>query len=141
MRRFSRALHPHYLEELGLVTALETLAREVGAQFSMSGQPGQMQSDKALTLYRIAQEALNNARHHALADNVRVELEFDQNQATLRVCDDGIGFVPPPQLNDLTRTGHFGLMGMRERAQLVDGRLNVISSPGSGTTVVFTVAA
>lgn len=141
VRRFSRALHPHYLEELGLVTALETLAREVGAQFSMSGQPSQMQSDKALTLYRIAQEALNNARHHAQADNIRVELDFDQNQSTLRVCDDGIGFVPPPRLNDLTRTGHFGLIGMRERAQLVDGRLNVISSPGKGTTVVFTVAA
>jgi signal transduction histidine kinase len=140
VRRFSRALHPHYLEELGLVTALETLAREVGAQFSMSGQPAQMQSEKALALYRIAQEALNNARHHAQADNIRVELEFDQNQATLRVCDDGIGFVPPPQLNDLTRTGHFGLMGMRERAQLVGGKVSIDASPGKGTTVTFTLA-
>jgi signal transduction histidine kinase len=125
---------------LGLVTALETLAREVGAQFSMSGQPAQMQSEKALALYRIAQEALNNARHHAQADNIRVELEFDQNQATLRVCDDGIGFMPPPQLNDLTRTGHFGLMGMRERAQLVGGKVSIDASPGKGTSVTFTLA-
>ncbi|MCC6611862.1 MAG: hypothetical protein IT320_00210 [Anaerolineae bacterium] len=141
VRRFSRALHPHYLEELGLATALETLAHEAGAQFSMTGQPSEMKADKALALYRIAQEALNNAHHHAQADTIRVELEFDRNQATLRVCDDGIGFAPPPQLNDLTRTGHFGLMGMRERAQLVNGRLDVISSPGNGTSVVFTVAA
>ena len=140
VRRFSRALHPHYLEELGLVTALETLAREVGAQFSVIGQPSEMRAEKELTLYRIAQEALNNARHHAQADNIRVELEFEQKLATLRVCDDGVGFVPPPQLNDLTRTGHFGLMGMRERAQLVDGTLNVGTSPAKGTTVTFTVA-
>lgn len=140
VRRFSRALHPHYLEELGLATALETLAREAGAQFSLSGQPPQMKADKALALYRIAQEALNNARRHAQADNIRVELEFEQKLATLRVCDDGVGFVPPPQLNDLTRTGHFGLMGMRERAQLVDGTLNVGTSPAKGTTVTFTVA-
>jgi len=141
VQRFSRALHPHYLEELGLVTALETLAHEVGAQFTISGQPFPMKAEKALALYRIAQEALNNARHHARAENIRVEFKFDRNQATLRVCDDGVGFVPPPQLNDLTRTGQFGLMGMRERAQLVDGQLNVISTPDSGTTVVFTVAA
>lgn len=140
VRRFSRALHPHYLEELGLATALETLANEVDAQFSVSGQPGEMKSDKALALYRIAQEALNNARRHAQADTIRVELEFEQSQATLRVSDDGVGFVPPPQLNDLTRTGHFGLMGMRERAQLVGGKLNVGTSPGDGTIVTFIVA-
>jgi signal transduction histidine kinase len=141
VRRFSRALHPHYLEELGLVTALETLAREAGAQFSLSGQAVEMKAEKELAVYRIAQEALNNARRHAQADNIRVELEFEQNQVTLRVCDDGVGFVPPSQLSDLTRTGHFGVIGMRERAQLVDGRLNMISSSGKGTTIVFTVAA
>lgn len=139
VRRFSRALHPHYLEELGLVTALETLAREAGAAFSSSGQPLEMKADKTLALYRVAQEALNNARRHAQTDNIRVELEFEKMQVTLRVCDDGVGFVPPPQLNDLTRTGHFGLMGMRERAQLVDGTLRVGASPAQGTIVTFTV--
>ena len=93
-----------------------------------------------LALYRLAQEALNNARRHASAKNIQVEIEFEGHQATLHVCDDGIGFEPPPQLNDLTRTGHFGLMGMRERSQLVEGRLNMISSPGKGTKVAFTVA-
>ena len=141
VRRFSRALRPHYLEELGLVTALETLAREVGAQFSLSGQPSPLPAEKELALYRVAQEALNNARRHAQANNIRVEVEYDHNQAILRVCDNGVGFVPPPQLNDLTRTGHFGLMGMRERAQLVNGDLNVNSSPGKGTAVVFTMPA
>lgn len=141
VRRFSRALHPHYLEELGLVTALETLAREVGAQFSITTLPGPMKADKELAVYRIAQEALNNAHRHARANNIRVEFEFDRNQAILRVCDNGIGFEPPPQLSDLTRTGHFGLMGMRERSLLVKGKLEIVSLPGKGTKVVFTVPA
>jgi signal transduction histidine kinase len=139
VRRFSRALHPHYLEELGLVMALETLANEVGAQFSVTGTPYTMQADKQLATYRIIQEALNNARRHAKAQSVRMSIDFEPHLATVRVLDDGIGFELSPQLNDLTRTGHFGLMGMRERSQLVDGRLNVISAPGKGTTVVFTV--
>ncbi len=140
VRRFSRALHPHYLEELGLVMALETLAREVGAQFSIIGSPYPMKTDTELAVYRIAQEALNNARRHASANSIQVKIEFERHQASLHIQDDGIGFVLPPQLNDLTRTGHFGLMGMRERSQLVNGRLNVISSPGKGTTVIFTVS-
>ena len=140
VRRFSRALHPHYLEELGLVIALETLANEFGAQFSVTGSPYTMQADKQLTIYRITQEALNNARRHAEAHTIRVAIGFEPHQATVLVADDGIGFQLSPQLNDLTRTGHFGLMGMHERSQLVDGRLNVISAPGNGTTVEFIIA-
>jgi signal transduction histidine kinase len=141
VRRFSQALHPHYLEELGLATALETLADEVGAQFSTSGLRYAMQADKELAVYRITQEALNNARRHARAQAIRVLLEFEPHQVTVRVIDDGIGFELSPQLDDLTRTGHFGLMGMRERSQLVNGRLHVISAPGAGTTIIFTVAS
>lgn len=139
VRRFSRALHPHYLEELGLVTALETLAHEVGADFSVSGSPCSLKADQQLAVYRIAQEALNNARRHASAKTIHVGFEFERHQVTLRVRDDGMGFVPPPQLNDLTRSGHFGLMGMRERSQLVEGRLKVISSAGEGTTIEFMI--
>ncbi len=139
VRRFSRALHPHYLEELGLVTALETLAHEVGADFSVSGSPCSLKADQQLAVYRIAQEALNNARRHAGAKTIHVGFEFERHQVTLRVRDDGMGFVPPPQLNDLTRSGHFGLMGMRERSQLVEGRLKVISSAGEGTTIEFMI--
>lgn len=141
VRRFSQALHPHYLKELGLITALETLAREVGAQFSALGATCSLNDEKQLALYRIAQEALNNARRHAQTNNISVEFHFDRNQATLKVHDDGVGFNLPAQLKDLTRIGHFGLMGMRERAQLVDGQLKITSAPGNGTTLVFIVPA
>jgi signal transduction histidine kinase len=139
VRRFSRVLHPHYLDELGLMTALEMLAREAGAQFSISGFLYPLQPEVDLALYRIAQEALNNARRHAQAENIVVTLVFDTDSVVLSVSDDGKGFEVPAYLNDLTRTGHFGLIGMRERAQLVNGRLEVMSASGKGTTITLTL--
>lgn len=141
IRRFSRALHPHYLEELGLVTALETLAREASADFQVQGSQHRMKPDHELAFYRIAQEALNNALRHAQAHRISVEVRFETSSTTMRVCDDGKGFEIPAYFNDLTRTGHFGLMGMRERAQLVSGQLNIMSTPSEGTKVIFTVDA
>ena len=141
VRRFSRALHPHYLEELGLVSALELLANEANAHFEVSGSPPHLEQEKALTIYRIAQEALNNARRHARAQKIDMDLCSDKAQVTLRVCDDGQGFNVPDSLNDLTRTGHFGLIGMRERAQLIQGQLRISSRPGQGTQVIFTLPA
>jgi len=139
VRRFSRALHPHYLEELGLVIALETLAREVGAQFSVSGSRCTVDPEKELTLYRIGQEALNNAHRHAQAENITVELQFDKRTIRLQVYDNGKGFEVPAYLTDLTRTGHFGLVGMRERSQLIGGELKIVSLKGKGTTITFSI--
>jgi signal transduction histidine kinase len=137
VRRFSRALHPHYLDELGLMTALETLAREAGAQFSVSGSSYPMQPEVDLALYRIAQEALNNARRHAQAESIAVVLVFDTSSVLLRISDNGRGFEVPAYLNELTRTGHFGLIGMQERAQLVNGQLKIVSAHGKGTTITL----
>lgn len=135
VRRFSRALRPLYLEELGLVPALEMLAREAGATFHVTGDHRHLPAEKELALYRVAQAALNNALRHAHARSVAVELAFAEEGVTLRVRDDGVGFVIPEHFTDLARAGHFGLMGMHERMQLVGGRLSVISAPGRGTTV------
>jgi signal transduction histidine kinase len=139
VRRLSQALHPLYLEELGLIAALETLAREVGAQFTVSGYPHRLSAEKELAFYRIAQEALNNARRHARANTIQVEVKFERDTTTLQVSDDGVGFEPQPQFNVLTGTGHFGLMGMRERSQLIAGQLAIQSTPGMGTRIVLVV--
>jgi two-component system, NarL family, sensor histidine kinase UhpB len=141
VRRFSKALRPLYLEELGLIPALEMLARDSGASFQVNGPQQRLKAEQELVLYRIAQEALHNALRHARATNTQVDFQFSQIEVKLRVSDNGVGFETPACFTRLTQTGHFGLMGMHERAQLVNGRLNVSSSPGSGTTVVFTVAA
>jgi signal transduction histidine kinase len=139
VRRFSRALHPHYLEELGLTNALEMLAREAKANFTRVGPPVRLNPDKELTVYRVAQEALNNARRHAQADVVEMSIEYKLDQVSLDICDNGTGFTVPDYFYDLTRTGHFGLIGMRERVQLVGGRLNIASQPGDGTRVSLIV--
>ncbi|MBI1281349.1 MAG: HAMP domain-containing protein [Anaerolineaceae bacterium] len=139
VRRFSRALRPLYLEELGLVPALETLARETEATFRIDGTPGRLKADKELAIYRIAQESLNNARRHANAQNLLIQLSYGGSEVILRVSDDGIGFEIPPNLNELTRTGHFGLMGMRERVQIVGGQIKITSTPSQGTVVTVKV--
>lgn len=135
VRRFSRALRPHYLEELGLVPALESLAQEVGTDIQVQGTPYRMNAEQELTCYRIAQEALNNARRHAQAQHITIEIRFEPAGITLQVRDDGRGFSIPRYLNDLTRSGHFGLIGMQERAQLAGGQFQITSQPGQGTTL------
>jgi signal transduction histidine kinase len=135
VRRFSRALRPLYLEELGLVPALEMLASEAGATFHVTGDNRHLPAEKELALYRVAQEALNNALYHAQAHSIAIELTFTKEDVTLRVRDDGRGFVVPEHFTDLARAGHFGLMGMHERIHLVGGRLTVTSTPGRGTVV------
>jgi signal transduction histidine kinase len=138
LRRLTRALRPIYLEDLGLVTALEMLAREVGqandlqVDFQKSGQERRLPREVELSLYRIAQEALNNVVHHANARSAVLSVFFGR-EIKLEVRDDGVGFVVPKSPTDFAPSGHFGLLGMRERADLIGGTLEVESEPGQGT--------
>jgi two-component system sensor histidine kinase UhpB len=141
VRRFSQALHPHYLEELGLVAGLEMLSRETGAVLEVSGSPHRLKAEKELAIYRIAQEALNNARRHAQATSIRLEIRFAEKQVVVCVQDDGRGFDVPNDFSSLTHSGHYGLIGIRERSQLVGGHIEVESQPSRGTTVRFRLEA
>jgi signal transduction histidine kinase len=85
--------------------------------------------------FRVAQEALANAVRHAQAHRIRLLVSFEPQELVLSIQDDGKGFVPPASLDELTREGHFGLMGMHERVLLLGGRLQVHSEPGAGTAV------
>ena len=85
-------------------------------------------------LYRVVQEALNNVSKHAVASRVRVQLARRDAQLVLAISDDGRGF----QLPGGTRAGRgLGLVSMRERAQIVNGSIEVQSTPGQGTTIVL----
>jgi signal transduction histidine kinase len=138
LRRLTRALRPIYLEDLGLVTALEMLARETSqtdhlqVEFHQSGPERRLPHEVELALYRIAQEALNNVLHHARAKRAVLSIIFDQ-EIKLEVTDDGVGFVVPKSPTELAPGGHFGLLGMRERADLIGARLEVQSEAGRGT--------
>jgi signal transduction histidine kinase len=141
LRRLTRALRPIYLEDLGLVTALEMLANETSqanhlrVDFHPSGKERRLSREVELALYRIAQEALNNVVHHAKAKHASVQIAFDK-EIKLEVADDGIGFTVPKSPTDFAPSGHFGLLGIRERADLIGAKLEVQSETGRGTHLI-----
>jgi signal transduction histidine kinase len=143
LRRLTRDLRPSYLDDLGLVPALELLARDATAAlgipvtFTSQGEPRRATPDVELAYYRIAQEALRNAGRHAQASQVVLVLDFMPEQMTLTIRDDGVGF-DPAQAAAQALDGHFGLLGARERAEAVGARLVVESAPGMGSTVIVT---
>ncbi len=147
LRRIVRALRPTYLEELGLAPALEMLARDLerdgqlAIHFQKHGAPQRLEPEHEMALYRIVQEALNNAWQHSGGTDIWLTVRFEAERVTITVRDNGKGFAVPQHAADLGASGaqHFGLMGMHERASLIGAHLQVDSEPGSGTTVVVTV--
>jgi signal transduction histidine kinase len=91
-------------------------------------------------VYRIVGEALRNAFRHAQARQIEVEIQYDDRQFRLRVRDDGKG-IDPKLLGGDGRAGHYGLHGMRERAELTGGELTVWSERDSGTEIELTIPA
>jgi len=141
VRRFSRELRPLVLEDLGLVPALRYLSSQLGEQdgievnLTVRGAVAGLDSDQELVLFRIFQETLTNISKHAQATAVNALVESDAEGVLLQVSDNGRGFNQPFSTNEFARGGHFGLMGIQERAQLLGGRLELESRPGKGTTV------
>ncbi len=139
LRRMTRALRPIYLEDLGLVTALEMLARETSesnpliVNFQKSGKEQRLSRDVELALYRIAQQALNNVVRHSQAKHADLHIIFGNKEIKLEVSDDGVGFQMPKSPTDFAPSGHYGLLGMHERAELIGARLEVESTQGKGT--------
>lgn len=141
VRRFSRELRPLVLEDLGLAPALRYLSNQLSEQdgievnLTVRGALGGLNGDQELVLFRIFQEALTNISKHAQATVVNALVESDAEGVLLQVSDNGRGFTQPTSTNEFARSGHFGLMGIQERAQLLGGRLELHSRPGKGTTV------
>jgi signal transduction histidine kinase len=142
LRRLTRALRPIYLEDLGLVTALEMLANETSqanslqVSFRRSGKERRQSGEVELALYRIAQEALSNVLRHAEAKHASLQIDFGK-EIRLEVADNGIGFSVPKSPTDFAPSGHFGLLGIRERADLIGARLEVKSEVGQGTRLII----
>ncbi len=146
LRRVIRAMRPIYLEDFGLVPALEVLARDISAEagipvdFNCRGEPRRLPPDREMALYRIAQESLNNARWHSRASRITLDVIFEPAHVSLTVRDDGVGFRAPRRVTDLSGSGHFGLIGMYERADLINAELDLQSAPGAGTVVALRAA-
>jgi signal transduction histidine kinase len=140
VRRLAVQLRPKALDDFGLAAALERLAQtfseSTDIRVDLEAQLGEerLPPEVETTLYRIVQEALTNVVKHAEASRVSILLVRRQASATAVIEDDGRGFNPATARED-----GLGLLGMRERVELHDGRLTVESQPGSGTTLVVEV--
>jgi two-component system, NarL family, sensor histidine kinase UhpB len=131
----ARQLRPTALDDLGLKAAIagqvEELAshREIDATLTSEGDFSDLDDDVQLVVYRVAQEALSNAARHSEASQISVSLKRLDTGVELKVSDNGRGFSFADADQGL------GIAGMRERALLVDGEVEIHSRPGEGTTV------
>jgi len=139
-RRALKALRSNALEDLGLGLAIQRAAESAATRFHLNltldlkNPMPALSPDVEQTLYRVTQEAIENITHHSRAKNFSVRLESN-GHTTLTIQDDGIGF--DPRSNE--PSGHFGLVGMYERAELAGGKLKIESEKGKGTQVVLTI--
>jgi signal transduction histidine kinase len=132
----SYALHPSWLETLGLVAALQSLCRDVSKQrnlhvaFTHRSVPPSIDANVSLCLYRIVQEALHNVARHSRAREANVSITCDDGHIALQISDSGVGFDPRH-----VRSAGLGLASMRERVAVLNGQLAINTVAGGGTQV------
>ncbi|SHE29090.1 Signal transduction histidine kinase [Ferrithrix thermotolerans DSM 19514] len=133
VRRVISALRPTVIDDFGLPGALEFLKR-IYPSLDISldvGEIGEISPEVEVTLYRVAQEALTNVNKHSGATSATIKLKKFGNEIVLTVLDHGKGF----DASAARKLESFGILGMKERVELLGGRLDVYSRPGGGTTV------
>lgn len=139
VRSLSQALHPVILEEAGLEAAvnmhLPLYQKQTGIQvtYNTSGEAPPMDQRVAIHVYRVLQEALNNIARHSKSARAAVRLQYSPDAVVLEVEDAGVGFDDPQEARGM------GLVSMRERAELVNGRLELLKSEGGGVLVRLSV--
>jgi len=143
LRDLMGMLHPPILGERGVEAALRdhllAFTNETGIPVRLEASlPERLGRSHETVVYRIVQEALANVRKHAHASSVTVALEAQDGRVRLEVADDGAGFEPE-ETPALVAKGHFGLVGMRQRAELAGGTCDWLSAPHGGTRVVVSI--
>ena len=143
LRSLLSELRPPALDEHGLAGALklygDAFAKQAGVNVSVDAQVDERPAPEVETIvYRITQEALTNVAKHAQARHVWIRLASGDQAVDLTIRDDGVGF-DPEQAARLLKDGHFGLVGMRERAEMGGGRMDLDSRPDHGTTIHLTL--
>jgi signal transduction histidine kinase len=139
LRQLMSELRPPVLDERGLAAAIrdycEAFQRDTGIAVDLNAQPiSRLDASCETVLYRIVQEALTNVRRHSRASQVTVRIGETSDGVGVEVGDNGVGF----EVTDgtvLAREGHFGILGMQQRAELSGGTWGIESAPGKGTTI------
>ncbi|MGY3569916.1 cache domain-containing protein [Vibrio sp. SCSIO 43135] len=139
VRHISHQLRPSALDDIGLEAALTTLLQDfrshsgIEIETLFDTQKGKLKSEAATTLYRVAQESLNNIEKHAHANKVTIILQQMGNMLQLMIRDDGVGFKARGSQGG--RQG-IGLRNMRERVEFIGGDFELMSEPGFGTEII-----
>jgi signal transduction histidine kinase len=129
-------LRPPILDEEGVGAAIRYVLEQwrTDVRFEVHDEVGlEIPSETRAILFRIAHEALSNARKHAQATHLDIELEAERGGYLMRIADNGVGFDPVEIAT--TKPGHLGLVAMRERAEMAGGKIDLYSLPGSGTVL------
>ncbi len=141
LRKIASQLRPRTLDDLGLSAALEAQAQEFESRtgilctVTLPQEPLVLDADISTAVFRIFQESLTNVARHAHATRVEARLERQNNRITFQVSDNGEGFDPEKAKANKS----LGLVGMQERAFLLNGDLKIAGAPGDGTTMTLTI--
>lgn len=140
VHRFARQLRPATLDDLGLIATLHSFMKDfmkrtgIRVHFTTFAEVEKVNSPRLIVLYRVVQSALTNVAQHACASRVKVSIRKVANCVLMEITDNGKSFDVERTLR-AKRNKHLGLLGMRERVEMVGGILNVESVPGHGTTI------
>lgn len=146
LRVICGGLRPPTLSNFGLDRAIEAHVeqileqnKQVNITLNADRDDHLLSQDMRLALFRIYQQNIANALRHSQASEITVRLEIGEEEVSLHVEDNGIGFEPPSRMVDLLRSGHYGLAGISERVESLNGSMMIDSSPGNGTRVTVEV--
>ncbi|HEY81899.1 MAG TPA: GAF domain-containing protein [Dehalococcoidia bacterium] len=141
IHRLIYELRPTLLDDLGLVAATRWLVDNilgdagVAVDFKTSGRERRLPPQLETTLFRVIQEAVYNISRHAQAKNAQITLHFKRGKVRVGIKDDGVGFDVKEAISSKERPRGLGLLGMKERIELIRGSLSISSRPGSGTEI------
>jgi len=139
LRQMITNLRPPVLDELGLISALESLCEgHSQLELSVVGAVYPLERAQELAIFRTAQEAIRNAERHAQAGRILAMLSYAPTSVRFEVRDDGIGFCVPQHFQEFAVQNHYGLIGIRERILHSGGQLKVTSRDSGGTSIAVT---
>jgi len=145
VRKIIFNLRPMMLDDLGLIPTLRKLVQDfeertkIRTEYEASGKEARLPSGMEVAIYRLVQEAFNNVYKHAQATFVSLHVMIGHDQVTVMVYDNGVGFDHELVEAKMGKGTHFGLVGMKERIELLDGELKIESSRGNGTRITMKI--
>ena len=144
LRRVLVDLRPPSLDELGLSHSLRQSLSSISSNglvgnFHEEGNHTRLDSSVEITVYRVVQEALTNIRKHSEATRVDLFLDYTDTNVIVKIKDNGVGFDLADTLNNAISVGNLGLLGMKQRVDMLGGTINIQTRHGKGTTITLTL--